>query len=188
MIKNKRIGLVICLIAIFFASILGGTMLYQHITEQRELDNTMEQEQRLSQLYITLNRNRPILSSDPMEIPHVIIGLAGLRSIGFSREEVEEIWTSSENVHARNSPNNHPEFKTVHDFIIEGGARDFGNALNRVYYANFETISIQFPQFELVISDDSTSLPLSVVKELIDLYEAENPPQSRPVVETESEP
>ena len=185
--KKKRVIFLICFVLIALVAIFGGIKIYQ----QRELNLIMEQEQlqqeRLNHLYISLNRNRPLHSDDPMEIPRVVIGLAGLRSIGFSREEVEEIYINSEAFNFQCSDRNHPDYWEVSTFIIEGGARDFGNALNRIYHANFETISTQFPQFELIVHDDSTSLPLPVVEELIRLYETENPPQPRAVVVQETE-
>ena len=121
-----------------------------------------------------------------MEFQEVVIFFAGLRTIGFSREEAEEIWMSSENVRARNSPSNHPEFKTVHDFLF-WGMPDFEDALNGVYFNNFETISTQFPELELNPHSAPRRIPLPVLHEVIQLYEAENPPQPRAVVVPEVE-
>jgi len=186
--RKKRRIILICFALIVLVAAFSGLKLFQ----QRELNLAMEQEQvrqeRITQLYRTLNRNRPLLSNDPMEIPQVVIGLAGLRSIGFSQGEVEEIWISSEALGSINSERNHPDYREVSVFIIEGGAGNFENALLTTYQENFEAINAQFPNIGLVYAMTPETLPLSVLHEVIALWEAENPPQPRPVVETESEP
>jgi len=91
-----------------------------------------------------------------------MINLAGLEAALFPTNTV---------ISALATPDRMPAtYSRVREFLHEGGARAFGNALNEIYHTHFESISSQFPHFELVITDDSTSLPLPVLQEIINIW------------------
>jgi hypothetical protein len=178
-VAKKKVIILSCIAVIIAITAFGGARLHQHIMEQRELEYIMEQERRLNQLYFALNGLEPLRARDPMEIPQVIISLAGLRSIGFSQEELEYIWMNSEDLGAQHSTRNHPDYNEASTFIFEGGVGAFSNALLAVYQENFEVIRTQFLEYELVYAKVPSSLPASVIREVIRIFEEENPPPER---------
>jgi len=168
--NRKRVVLFVCLIVILIGSVFGGVRLHQRITLQRELESAMEQgrleQQRLNHLYSMMTGSRFNLEEhgDPMQYGAVIIAFTGLRLIGFSQEEVIEIWVNE----------NHPDTETILAFFDRGGAVTFGNELNRVHRENFEEIEAKFSDLTFGFYDSSHSLPLPVLEHVIALWEAEN--------------
>jgi len=178
MAKKKFMTLLVCL-ALVLLAIVGIFFLSRHITYQMEANQAMEQQECINQLYRELNLNRPLPSDDPMDAPLVIIGFAGLRSLGFSHEDVEWIWVEG---------SIHPDFEEIRGFFARSGIGLFADKLNGIYIQNFDALSAQFADLTLNPHSDSSRIPLPVLHEVIRIWKSENPPQPRPVVETESEP
>jgi len=138
----------------------------------------MEQQKRLDELYFLLN-NGYSSAYNPLETVMATINLAGLRALNFTQEEVIEIWVEG---------STHPDFVMVREFLALGEWQMFYIELNKVFQENLESLVSQFPESELIRGDTAATIPLPILHEVIRIWESENPPQPRPVVETESEP
>jgi len=176
MTKKKFMTLFVFLALVLLATV-SIFFLSRH-TYQMETNRAMEQQERINQLYREQNLNRPFPSDDPMDAPLVLIGFAGLRSLGFSQEEVEVIWVEGAT---------HPDFVVIRGFLAGIIRQNYEYQLRLVFRDNFSSLAEKFPE----ITDKQmplTMIPLSALKEIIRLWEAENRPQLRPVAEIESEP
>jgi len=95
-----------------------------------------------------------------------MINLAGLEAALFPTNTV---------ISALATPDRMPAtYSRVREFLHEGGAGAFGNALLTSYQENFETISAQFPEFDLVYHMKPGTLPLPVLEEVINIWSASN--------------
>jgi len=165
---KKRTTLIIIIAIILVAGVIGGAFLHQHILIQREIVEQERQERIHDTRYSILVRGHFSIEEhgDPMEASLVVIAFAGLRSIGFSHEQVEAFLIEDEN---------HPDFETISAFVApQGGWQDFANGLFRVYLDNFDAINATFPEFELVYHRRPDNLPIPVLHYVIALWEAEN--------------
>jgi hypothetical protein len=172
MVKTKIIVPITCLVLISVA-IISSIFL---ITHQRELNVAMEQERKMGELYFLLSHGQ-VDTEDALETNHAVIGLAHLRSRGFSQERAFEVWMDED----------HPQREAVRNLAMDGREwREFEYGLRKTFAAYFNELSAKFPDLtshQMLLEN----IPLPVLREVIALYEVDNPPKPRPVAEIEQE-
>jgi hypothetical protein len=97
---------------------------------------------------------------------NAMIRLAGLEAIGFEPGEA---------LAALGEQSNWPEeYERILEFLYDGEAGAFQNMLLGIFQDNFNTISTQFPDSNLVYSTIPSYLPLPVLEEVLNIWRAQS--------------
>jgi hypothetical protein len=179
MTNRKKNIISLCSVFLLVIVVLTVILVVRHNSEQQEIAEREFEKKEMLYLMLTGTRVSPLIRNPDYELfadgtferPDVVINFAGLRSIGFSKEEVFEVWMDEEN----------PRREEMRKFFrplrqVDGAPSTYSirSDLIGVYVRYVVELREKFPEFELRDVSVPEGLPLTVLEEIINIWEFEN--------------